>query len=474
MLYKDKQRFMALIMLLMDLAVVTVSFASAINVRRLLESPFLEPFANQYADYWDKLLLILLIWWVLLSLNSMYVSHRGHSLKQIYWIIVKVNVLGLLSIGAVLFFFQDYFVHRTLIFLFITICTVLMVFEKTIIHVVLHFLRNRDRFIKQALIVGTDDDAKWLLNRLLMQLNVGIRVIGFVSNNDKKVPKTIDGIPVLGSTNDIAEILEKRVIDEVFITSSLEDLPAMEPILLHCQDIGVNARLLLRGLVPHKASMFLDEFLNTPVVSFSTTPLDVFAMACKTCIDALASSVLLVVLSPLLLFIGLSVKLNSAGPALFRQDRVGKNGRVFKMYKFRSMIEDAEDKRKDVENLNTMGGPVFKARNDPRITRVGNFLRRTSLDELPQLLNVLAGEMSLVGPRPLPVYESDQISGGARRRLSMKPGITGLWQVSGRNELDFEEWIRLDLEYIDQWSLFLDTHILLRTVPVLLTRKGAF
>jgi lipopolysaccharide/colanic/teichoic acid biosynthesis glycosyltransferase len=167
------------------------------------------------------------------------------------------------------------------------------------------------------------------------------------------------------------------------------------------------------------------------------------------------------------------IALTSRGPVVFRQQRAGFHGRLFEMYKFRTMVEGAEQLRDRVAHLNEMGGPVFKASGDPRLTRVGRILRRLSLDELPQLVNVLKGEMSLVGPRPLPVYEASQIKGAQRRRLAMRPGMTGLWQVSGRNWIDFEGWMQLDLAYVDRWTLGLDLRILLRTIPVVLSGDGA-
>jgi exopolysaccharide biosynthesis polyprenyl glycosylphosphotransferase len=178
-------------------------------------------------------------------------------------------------------------------------------------------------------------------------------------------------------------------------------------------------------------------------------------------------------LSPLFLLIAVLIRWDSPGPALYRQVRCGVNGRRFTFYKFRSMEMGAEEKRKDLLHLNEMSGPVFKIKDDPRVTRVGRFLRKTSMDELPQLFNVLRGNMSFVGPRPLPAEEVEKIKGWQRRRLSMKPGITGLWQVSGRNHVDFHDWVKLDLEYIDNWSLWLDLKILLKTIPAVLSGKGA-
>ena len=191
--------------------------------------------------------------------------------------------------------------------------------------------------------------------------------------------------------------------------------------------------------------------------------------------DRIGALIVLVLATPVLLLVALGIRLTSPGPVVFRQSRSGKNGKPFTMYKFRSMRSDAEMVRDELMRFNVMKGPVFKVENDPRVTPIGRFLRKTSLDEFPQLLNVLKGDMSLVGPRPLPIYEVEQFASTAqRRRLSMKPGLTCLWQVSGRNQVtDFADWVRLDLQYIDNWSLWLDVRILLKTIPVVLFGWGA-
>ncbi len=219
----------------------------------------------------------------------------------------------------------------------------------------------------------------------------------------------------------------------------------------------------------------LDDFYGRPVLVFRATPDQPVQLLLKRVVDVVGALVLLTVLAIPLLGVALLIRLTSPGPVLFRQQRAGLNGRPFTMYKFRSMVTNAEQLKHELEQLNEMSGPVFKLTNDPRVTPIGRFLRRYSIDELPQLINVLRGEMSLVGPRPLPLDEVARFDDVAhRRRLSVKPGLTCLWQISGRSELrDFKEWVRLDLEYIDHWSLWLDFKILLRTIPVVLTAKGA-
>ena len=219
----------------------------------------------------------------------------------------------------------------------------------------------------------------------------------------------------------------------------------------------------------------LDELYGRPVVVFRSTPDFSWQAVGKQAIDFLGALIAILLFSPILCFCTIAIRLTSKGPVFFRQQRSGLNGNPFTMYKFRTMVTDAEQRKDELRAYNEMAGPVFKVTNDPRVTPIGQFLRKRSFDELPQLFNVLRGEMSLVGPRPLPVDETMQFDELAhRRRLSVKPGLTCLWQISGRNEVtDFKEWVRLDLEYIDNWSLWLDIKILLRTIPVVLGGEGA-
>jgi exopolysaccharide biosynthesis polyprenyl glycosylphosphotransferase len=219
--------------------------------------------------------------------------------------------------------------------------------------------------------------------------------------------------------------------------------------------------------------MYPSDLDGTPMLTVSATPRQPVALLLKRAIDLVASVAAIAVLAPVFLIAGILVKTTSRGPIFFRQTRVGLNGRKFTLFKFRSMYEDAEGQRAALQDRNEMSGPVFKIKDDPRITPVGKWMRRFSIDELPQFWNVLAGHMSLVGPRPPIPDEVKKYERWQRRRLSMKPGITCLWQVSGRNGVDFEDWMRLDLAYIDTWSLRLDVQILLRTVPVVIIARGA-
>ena len=249
-------------------------------------------------------------------------------------------------------------------------------------------------------------------------------------------------------------------------------LAGLEEIFLLCEEEGVKTRVML-SFFPHVTSkVYLEALQDLPLLTFTTTPQNDYLLLVKNGIDLVLACVLLVLAAPLLALIALLVKTTSKGPIVFKQIRCGLGGREFVFYKFRSMVENAEATRSRLQHLNEMSGPVFKIGKDPRCTPVGRFLRKFSLDELPQLINILKGDMSFVGPRPPLPGEVENYQRWQRRRLRMKPGLTCLWQVRGRNEIDFDEWMKLDLQYIDDWSLLLDVKIALKTIPIVLLGKG--
>jgi exopolysaccharide biosynthesis polyprenyl glycosylphosphotransferase len=242
-----------------------------------------------------------------------------------------------------------------------------------------------------------------------------------------------------------------------------------------CEEQGIIVRLRTDMFKLKIARWNVDELDGMRIVTISSGPPDGWQLVAKRLLDMCASAALLLVLAPIFAIVALLIKLESTGPVFFRQERVGLNKRRFRVFKFRTMVDGAENQQQTLESFNEASGPVFKIKADPRITSFGKFLRRYSIDELPQLYNVLKGEMSLVGPRPLPVRDVERIDARwHRRRFSVKPGVTCLWQVNGRSDVGFSDWVRMDLEYIDQWSLGLDMKILIKTVPTVLKGSGAY
>jgi exopolysaccharide biosynthesis polyprenyl glycosylphosphotransferase len=271
------------------------------------------------------------------------------------------------------------------------------------------------------------------------------------------------------------ETLHEETVDVVVFSFIEGIIPQVREALLACEAEGIEAWVSADFIPTLFTRVQFDQFAGHPLLIYRTTPTVSGALVAKRLLDILGATMLLLVTTPLMLLAVILIRATSPGPIIFSQNRSGLHGRPFRMYKFRSMVTNAEQARVEMESLNEMSGPVFKVKNDPRVTPVGRWLRRTSLDELPQLWNVIRGEMSLVGPRPLPLYETANFGDiSQRRRMSVRPGLTCLWQVRGRNQItDFKDWVRLDLEYIDRWSLWLDLQILLRTVPVVLFGWGA-
>ena len=310
-----------------------------------------------------------------------------------------------------------------------------------------------------------------------------VRHVAVVGNENtaREFARTIErhdmwGLKLIGifGRDEVRTLLEGGGVDELIIAVDRESLNEYTDIFLLCEELGITARVVM-NFFPHSiARMELQEFEGFPLLSFSTTPTNEALMFVRRILDMLLATLILILFGPLVMLpAAILIKLTSPGPVLFKQKRCGRNGRVFTMYKFRSMIGNAEQRRFELEAFNEMDGPVFKSSRDPRITSIGKIIRRRSIDELPQLFNVLQGHMSLVGPRPPLPQEVARYERWQRRRLSMKPGMTCLWQISGRNEVSFEDWMKLDLTYIDNWSLLLDLKILLKTVPVVLLGRGA-
>jgi exopolysaccharide biosynthesis polyprenyl glycosylphosphotransferase len=288
----------------------------------------------------------------------------------------------------------------------------------------------------------------------------------------------VGSVKVTGCLCRLPDILLEDIVDEVIFAADLGDIPSISRYIQCTEELGISIHIVpdfqLEKIMyqPEAATVFMENFAGLPTMAIATTPQRHTELLIKAVMDYIGAACGLVLLAPFLLLVAAAIKLSSEGPVFFLQKRSGVYGRTFPLIKFRTMVENAEELKKELEQANEVDGPVFKMTNDPRITRVGKFLRKTSLDELPQLMNVLRGEMSLVGPRPPIPSEVAQYKPWQRRRLSMKPGLTCIWQVSGRNNIDFERWMRMDLEYIDNWSLMLDIKILLKTVKEVLCCQG--
>ncbi len=322
------------------------------------------------------------------------------------------------------------------------------------------------------LVVGGAIEAEGLVDRLARNPDWGLRIIGAVVP-DGENPSQLGGVPVLGKLSGLPEVLHRHNIGQVFMTGRAWDTNQLRFVANTCEEVGVTFSMDANFLNLSISDAQVQSFEDWTVLSFSTTPADADALLFKRLVDVVGAALALIVSAPVMGLVALLIKLDDGGPVFYSQVRGGLYGRPFWMHKFRSMSVDADKRTAEVAALNETGGPTFKAARDPRITRVGRWIRKTSLDEFPQFWNVLTGDMSLVGPRPPIPSEVARYERWQMRRLSMRPGITCIWQVSGRSNIDFDTWMKLDLMYIDQWSLFLDFKLLLRTLPAVLSARGA-
>ena len=474
---KQKARAIALGVLLADLALTALSLPVTWALRQgLLRTvlPGLFPLPLHPLDEYLLLLFFILpIWGLLLSAAGFYRSHRTLPLGEEIWAAGKVAFGGTTILVLLIFGLRLDFVSRWFLVLFGVLNFLFLTAEKIALRQLSRWVRSRGFNFRTALIVGTGPKAAQFADFLEAHPHWGFRVVGYLDDDNGGEIGLAGRWPCLGTITNMEAVLGAEVIDEVIFVIEKGKLAEYEDALLVAERHGVRAHVSL-DIFPHVlARPVLEELDGIPLLSFTTTPSNPAELAAKRTIDLVLALVLFVVTLPLQILAALAILLLSGRPVFFRQVRCGLNGRHFTLLKFRTMESGAEDRLAEISHLNEMTGPVFKARRDPRLTAAGKLLRRLSIDELPQLWNVIVGDMSLVGPRPPLPDEVSRYEPWQRRRLSMKPGLTCLWQVSGRSELDFDRWMALDLKYIDTWSPLLDLKILLKTVPAVLSGRGA-
>lgn len=359
---------------------------------------------------------------------------------------------------------------RPFVLLFGAYCWVLLCLFRIVAGKWIGTVRREFGVTHYILVVGTSERALNLGRALEQSSDYGVELSGFLDEEGGEV--ALGRRYPVRPLRDLPQLLKQQVIDEIIFAVDSRQLPEMEDIFLLCDEEGVRSRVIV-DFFPHvNSEVYLDRLGRIPLLTFSAAPHDEIRLLLKRLTDVALASVALALLLPFMVLIGLIVRLTSPGPAIFRQERCGLNGRRFVFYKFRSMCENAEALKAQLMHLNQKQ-TAFKIANDPRLTRVGRFLRKFSVDEWPQLWNVLRGDMSLVGPRPAIPGEVENYQRWQRRRLRMRPGLTCLWAVSGRDALDFDTWMKMDMQYIDSWSLTLDWKIMLWTIPRVLTGKGA-
>jgi len=484
---KERDAVIRKALAIFDAFVVCIAFLVAFSIRThfhdfykidlLPGSPVIaDASALSFSDYLVVLFFVVPIWCVSLYFCGIYNRWRTKAVSDIIFMIIKATFLTAISFGTVTFLFKLKFVSRAFFILFLVVSVIMIVIEKVSLFYTMQYVRKLGHNIRRLLIVGSGNRAAQFIRLIHGHKEWGFRIVGAIDYDEEHRGKEIDstGENVIGMLEDMPRILQKYSIDEVIFVVPRSKLNLIENSLYTCETYGVKATLAADIFELKVAKARQTELEGMPLITFETTPTQEWQLFLKRAFDIVASGVLLLVLSPLFLAVAALIKITSPGPVLFRQERSGMNGRKFVLYKFRSMQKGAHLKVAELSGSNEMEGPVFKMRNDPRVTPIGKFLRKFSIDELPQLINVFIGQMSLVGPRPPLPKEVKDYEPWQRRRLSMRPGITCLWQVSGRNKIGFDEWMKLDLQYIDSWSLWLDFKILAKTVPVVLFGIGAY
>ena len=378
------------------------------------------------------------------------------------WILFKSCLLITIGVILVMFFFKMFSLARAVPILFGALAFLAVYAKEELLRLGYKSKFAQAQMKRRVILVGAQRDTSRMRDDLDRKGVDSMEVLAELDLNESTIEQLV-------------KLLHQRSANNVIINARHTYFGQVEKAIQACELEGVEAWLVVDFFQTQISRTSFDDLYGRPVLVFRTAPEASWQGITKQVIDMVGSLVLIILLSPVFLLAALAIRFTSPGAVLFRQQRCGLNGQPFTMLKFRSMVSDAEQRKHELAALNEMGGPVFKVTNDPRVTRVGRTLRKFSIDEFPQLFNVLRGEMSLVGPRPLPVDEVERFDDPAhRRRLSVKPGLTCLWQVSGRNNVkDFKEWVRLDLEYIDNWSLWLDLRILWRTIPVVLVGTGA-
>jgi exopolysaccharide biosynthesis polyprenyl glycosylphosphotransferase len=453
----------------LDLTALILSLPAAFTLYQSVAGYVHAKSVDQQA-YWPPLLLTVLAWGLAAWVYRVY-DARPRSVRDELLRIARAMVLVAFIVFALVFFAHLQWVSRLLTGFYFVVALGLICGNRILLRGLSRAVGSSPGATRYYAVVGSGELAAEIISKLRSHPEWGMRLAGFVLEDGAQAadPNCV----ILGRVSQLAAILEEHVLDDVVFAVQRERLHAIEEAVKVCEEQGVGVMIALDVLRFGESRMSIGDLNGLPMLALTRTPSDELALAAKRVFDVVVSFIVLAVLSPVLLALAAAVKLDSPGPVLFKQKRVGLQGRTFSILKFRSMYVDAEARLESLRAHNEMSGPVFKMRNDPRITKVGRFIRMTSLDEFPQFWNVLRGEMSVVGPRPPLPSEVRQYKRWQRRRLSVKPGITCLWQISGRSNVDFDRWMELDLEYIDQWSLWNDIQICLKTIPAVLGARGA-
>ena len=477
-MFRQYRRWLLLSLVLSDIVLINVAFAIGYWIRYELQWIRIVDEANYvpYSEYLPIGLLLTVILIVAYWLDGVYEFPRGRSWLNEVYRIIRGTTTGVIIMVVGLFFYRPYFYSRLIFIYAFVLIVFLLGFSRLLKNLVLVQLRERGIGVRRVLIVGAGETGRMVMRTIVAQPELGYQILGFIDDDPEKSNSEIGRFKGLGTIDNLRNLIqaEDSNIEEVIITLPWMYHRKIVNIMAQCERQNMTARLVPDLFQMSLSRVEIEDLNGIPLIGIREITFSRWGLIVKRAIDIIASATALIALAPLLGLIALAIMLDSPGPVLFRQTRVGKDGKTFTLHKFRSMRVGAEQEQDKLAERNEATGPLFKMRDDPRLTRVGKILRRFSFDELPQLHNVLRGEMSLVGPRPPLPKEVDEYQEWHKKRLAIAPGLTGLWQVSGRSDLTFDEMVLLDIYYIENWSPALDTIITLRTIPRVIFGDGAY
>ena len=468
--FDSKSEYLKKLVQLLDLFTVALVYVSAIKAY-----PYLRNGESLEAiPHFALLPVILVAFYFARNIFARSLQIHGKTIGQQTICIMQEVALTLASVVLLVFFLKLSEISRLVLLSFGVGSFVALVTVRRLI-IWFYFKRNdgSTEHHLRVLIVGSGRRARMLGDQLVRSSEWGVEIVGFLDPAGKSAGRRRTD-RILGHVDEISSVLRDNVVEDVIVAVPRKMLGDVQSIIDACQEEGVRLRFMADIYDFQAARIRLSQVDNIPLLSFEPVAREEGALLAKRIFDLIVTLSAMPLILPLMLLVAIAIRVDSKGPVFFTQDRIGLHKRLFKMYKFRSMVPDAEARMKDVEHLNEADGPNFKIEDDPRVTKIGRFIRKTSIDELPQLFNVVKGDMSLVGPRPMSQRDVNLFDRGVqRKRFSVRPGITCLWQISGRSDLSFDDWLKLDLKYIDGWSFWKDIKILLQTIPAVLKGSGA-
>jgi len=460
---------------LTDLVFSSIAYWVSFYFRELTRLLWQYGGAYYHEDYPYGIFIILSIWGILSFYFHSKRYYRFTSLRTDIYLSLKVSTIGIVIVLLFQYFVKLEFFPRSFLIIFYIISVVSLSIGRVVQRKFIEFIQKKGYNTKSLLIVGINDRSKQFIETLNTHKEWGLIPLGLININGDEDLNNFQRLPVFGNYDSFRAVLHKYPVNEVVFAFSFSDYKKIKPLMDICAEEGIHYLLISNFFEREIGEIRSDKIFGFPILYFSPTPRYnyIWKLTIKRLLDIAISFTLLVILSPLLLIISLSIFFSSGLPILYQWNVIGYNKKPIKSWKFRTMVNNADELKQKLMDRNEMDGPVFKMANDPRITRIGKFLRKYSLDELPQLWSVLKGDLSLVGPRPPLNSELIKFKDWQRRKLSVKPGLTCLWQVRGRNKIiNFDDWVKMDFEYIDNWSLWLDFKILIKTFLIVIKGTG--